>query len=106
MKDKLKWQFMMYDRDGSGSITTEEMKAMFVMMCQEPEHLDLEPMELKLVIKGIERMAEEMFHELDADGDGFVTQVSGLKQNNTNLLSAVRSPKILLLYITHLQAET
>ena len=72
----------MYDRDGSGSITTEEMKAMFVMMCQEPEHLDLEPMELKLVIKSIERMAEEMFHELDADGDGFVTQVSGLQRDN------------------------
>ena len=89
MKDKLKWQFMMYDRDGSGSITTEEMKAMFVMMCQEPEHLDLEPMELKLVIKGIERMAEEMFHELDADGDGFVTQVSGLQRNNRNFLSLI-----------------
>lgn len=70
----------MYDRDGSGSITTEEMKGMFVMMCQEPEHQDLEPMELKLAVKGIERMAEDMFCDLDADGDGFVTQVSGLVQ--------------------------
>ena len=79
----------MYDRDGSGSITTEEMKAMFVMMCQEPEHLDLEPMELKLVIKGIERMAEEMFHELDADGDGFVTQVSVLQRNKRKFFSLI-----------------
>ena len=81
MRDKLKWQFMMYDRDGSGSITTEEMKGMFVMMCQEPEHQDLEPIELKLAVKGIERMAEEMFCDLDADGDGFVTQVLGFGQD-------------------------
>ena len=75
MRDKLKWQFLMYDRDCPGSITSEEMRSMFVMLCQEPEHRDLEPMELKLNTNAIERMAEEMFSELDADGDGFVTQV-------------------------------
>ena len=99
---------------------------MFVMMCQEPSHAELEPTEFKLVVKvctkycniynygmsqktfsfylvikskqqlklvgehtvstnlhseihviqGIEHKAEQMFMDLDADSDGFLTQVS------------------------------
>ena len=60
---------------------------MFVMLCQEPEHRDLEPMELKLTTNAIERMAEEMFSELDADGDGFVTQVLRRTQQNNGRLA-------------------
>jgi len=75
---------MLYDRDGSGVITMEEMKSMFVMMCQETEQNKLEPTELKLFIKGLEQKAEEMFEELDADSDGFLTQdefIDGCMQN-------------------------
>ena len=82
---------MLYDRDGSGecklfrenpfmssfvgSITREEMKLIFVMMLEEPQHKELEPTEYKLAIKEIERKADDMFVELDADGDGFLTEV-------------------------------
>jgi len=75
---------MLYDRDGSGAITIEEMKSMFVMMCHETAHNQLEPTQLKLYIKGLEQKAEEMFDELDADSDGFLTQdefIDGCMQN-------------------------
>ena len=45
------------------------------MMCEEPEHKELEPTEYKLAIKEIERKADDMFVDLDADGDGFLTEV-------------------------------
>ena len=44
-------------------------------MCEEPQHKELEPTEYKLAIKEIERKADDMFVELDADGDGFLTEV-------------------------------
>ena len=45
------------------------------MMCEEPQHKELEPTEYKLAIKEIERKADDMFLDLDADGDGFLTEV-------------------------------
>ena len=37
----------------SGAITIDEIKSMFVMMCQEPSHAQLESTEFKLVVKVI-----------------------------------------------------
>ena len=54
----------------------DEMKSMFVRMFSEPGYQDLEAAEHKIVIKNIERMAEEMFHDLDMNGDGKLTEVS------------------------------
>ena len=73
MKDKLKWQFMLYDRDSSGSISKEEMMSMFLMMCQQPNSEETDPMERKLEAKEIGRKAEELFRDLDEDGDEKVT---------------------------------
>ena len=64
-----------------GSITKEEMKLIYVMMCEEPEHKELEPTEYKLAIKEIERKADDMFVDLDADGDGFLTEVKSEKRD-------------------------
>ena len=96
---------MLYDRDGSGecklfrgnpftlssflgSITREEMKLIFVMMLEEPQHKELEPTEYKLAIKEIERKADDMFVELDADGDGFLTEVRSRIVKFINLLNS------------------
>ncbi len=32
-RDKLKWAFKLYDRDGSGSITKDEMEDIFRKLC-------------------------------------------------------------------------
>ena len=55
------------------------MKSMFVRMFSSPGYQDLEAAEHKIVIKNIERMAEEMFHDLDMNGDGQLTEVTLFK---------------------------
>ena len=60
-------------------MTVDEMKSMFVRMFSEPGYQDLDAAEHKIVIKNIERMAEEMFHDLDMNGDGQLTEVTLFK---------------------------
>merc|ERR1712141_800023 len=74
--DKLKWQFLIYDRDGSGSLTRDEMTSMFVMMYQDP---DQSKAEQKIAVKEITGKAEELFVKLDADSNGFVTMEEFIK---------------------------
>ena len=84
VRDKLKWQFMLYDRDNSGSITKEEMMNMFLMMCQQPIAEETDPIERKLEAKEIGRKAEELFRDLDVDGDEKVTLEEFIKGFMTN----------------------
>ena len=65
-RDKLRWQFLIYDKDGSGSLTRDEMTSMFLMMYQDP---DLDKAEQKIAAREITGKAEEMFSKLDADGE-------------------------------------
>ena len=60
-------------------MTVDEMKSMFVRMFSSPGYQDLEAAEHKIVIKNIERMAEEMFQDLDMNGDGQLTEVTLFK---------------------------
>ena len=64
---------MLYDRDSSGTISKEEMMSMFLMMCQQPNSEETDSMERKLEAKEIGRKAEELFRDLDEDGDEKVT---------------------------------
>jgi len=75
-EDKLRWQFMLYDRDGGGSIDLKEMTDIFVMLFQADNIGDDANQRLyKLEIREEAiKKAELLFHALDADGDGSLTQ--------------------------------
>lgn len=47
--------------------------SMFLMMCQQPNSEETDSMERKLEAKEIGRKAEELFRDLDEDGDEKVT---------------------------------
>ena len=75
---------MLYDQDSSGSITKDEMVNIFMMMYKDHERKETdEDEELEDAWKTVERevikKAEDLFHDLDADGDGEVTEEEFIK---------------------------
>ena len=65
-EDKLKWMFDVFDKDGGGSISAEEIDALlqglFEMSGQDFEENDLE------------NVTRDIMEAIDADGDGEVTK--------------------------------
>ena len=81
LKDKLRWVFQLYDCDDSGSITMVEMIKLFASLYQTeglPQSIAVE-------------RAEEMFENLDINGDGDITEEEFVKaclmvRNQANIL--------------------
>ena len=68
-EDKLRWAFNMYDVDGSGTITEDELveiiKSIYKMM-QGTDQADL-------ATEPPHKLANQLFKKMDEDGDGEVT---------------------------------
>ena len=63
-EQKLRWQFRLYDKDGSGSVALSEMIEILVMLYQNTYSRE----------ESVSR-AEMMFAQLDEDGNGDLTEV-------------------------------
>ena len=66
-EQKLRWQFRLYDKDGSGTVALWEMVDILVMIFQN--HYNREESVAK---------AEQMFAHLDEDGNGDLTEVGAM----------------------------
>ena len=76
-EDKLNWMFDVFDRDGSGSISADEiggiLQGLFEMSGQDFEDTDLE------------QVTRDIMEAIDADGDGEVSKAEFIK-------NAMKSP--------------
>ena len=79
-EDKLKWMFDVFDKDGGGSISAEEigciLQGLFEMSGQDFEEKDLD------------QVTREIMEAIDADGDGEVTKAEFIKNAMKSLFVA------------------
>ncbi|KAI8517097.1 PREDICTED: neurocalcin homolog [Branchiostoma belcheri] len=96
--ERLKWAFYMYDLDGSGSISTNELLDVLKLMYEirYPEY-GLE--ELEKTEPQLQMLAERIFQELDEDGNGVLQMkefVEGIRMKPYLLSLDVEGGRLLI----------